>query len=109
MSRICNYESGGNAGNESGSDRCRNDPAKRAFSIGLYQINLTVHKLPGLDCPSAFEGKNYDCKIKNESLYAQCVDAAKNPTTNINKAAELSKNGANVSPWKNTVNHCGIQ
>ena len=109
MSRICHYESGGSAGNLSNTDRCKNDPDKRAFSIGLYQINLTVHKLGALNCPSAFEGKNYDCKIKDESLYAQCVAAAKNPTTNINKAAELSNNGANISPWKNTVNTCGIQ
>lgn len=114
MSRICNYESGGNAGNESGSDKCRNDPQRRAFSIGLFQINLTVHTLidpssgQSVNCPSAFNGKNFDCSIRDSALYNRCVSLAKNPSVNIARAKVISNSGANVSPWRNTVNHCGL-
>lgn len=108
VSMICNVESNGNAAKASLSDRCKNDPQKRAFSWGLFQINLTVHKIGGLDCPSAFEGKNYNCRIKNESLYAQCVTAAKNPQLNIKKAIELSNGGSKLGAWKNSKNKCGL-
>jgi len=98
-SGICGIESAGNEKAESGSDRCKNDPAKRPFSIGLFQINLTTHPIGGLNCPEAFEGLNYDCKIVNESLYAQCVEKAKDPSVNIKKACELSNNGDKWHHW----------
>jgi hypothetical protein len=107
-SMICNVESRGDAARASSTDRCKNDPAKRAFSWGLFQINLTVHTLDGKDCSKAFEGKNYDCRIIDETLYSQCVAAAKNSEKNIQKAVSLSSSGSSWSPWLNSKNKCGL-
>ncbi|TAK95556.1 hypothetical protein EPO05_03830 [Patescibacteria group bacterium] len=101
-SGICAVESGGNTNAESGTDKCSQDG--KSVSIGLFQINLTQHKVNGLDCPSAFTGgpytsKNHDCKVVNESLYQQCVTAAKDSNTNIQKACEISGNGSSWSQW----------
>ncbi|MCI0532638.1 pilin [bacterium] len=101
--QVCWAESGGVATKESDSDRMADD---RPFSIGLFQINLTVHEIGGLDCPSAFNGKNYDAVVINESLYLQCVTAAKNATTNINKACELYGQSG-WQPWSG-ARVCGI-
>ena len=104
---ICTRESGGDPGALSGSDKCRNDPQRRSFSVGLFQINLTVHRINGLDCPSAFSARNYACSIVNESLYNQCVAAAQNPAINIAYACQLSNHWTNFRPWS-TAGGCGL-
>ncbi|NTU67077.1 MAG: hypothetical protein HGB08_04115, partial [Candidatus Moranbacteria bacterium] len=96
-SRICNRESGGNPNNASSTDKTADG---KTFSWGLMQINITQHKIGGLDCPSAFNGKNYKATVINQGLYDQCVAAAKNPTTNLEYASKLSKNGTDFSHWK---------
>ena len=105
MSRICNYESGGNATTASLSDTCTDG---NSFSIGLFQVNLTVHDMDR-GCTGAFSGRNYSCTVTNSTLYDSCVSIAENPQTNIDLAASISNNGANITPWRNTVNTCGIQ
>lgn len=101
---ICNYESQGNQMKASKSDLCQDG---RSFSWGLFQVNLTVHKIGGLDCPSAFSGKNSSCTVTNEALYQQCVQAAQNPETNTNYAKDLyAKSGWN--DWANTKKTCGL-
>jgi len=99
-SKVCNKESGGNAGLASTTDKTADG---KTFSWGLFQINLTQHKIGGLDCPSAFNGKNYSATVKNQSLYDQCVAAATNPTTNLEYASSLYKS----SSWKHWNNECG--
>lgn len=98
---ICSNESGGNTNISSGSDKCQ--PGKESVSWGLFQINLSAHKINGLNCPSAFSapytGSNHNCTITNSSLYQQCIEAAKNPEINIKKAVELSQNGNHWGQW----------
>lgn len=99
MSCICGAESAGRISTPSLTDVMSD---RRAFSWGLYQINLTANEIrcPGqapLNCPSAFDGKNYNARVVNESLYQACVSAAKNQSCNENTAVYLlnqTPNGA---------------
>ena len=106
-SQVCFGESSGNASNVSRSDIMKNDPKRRAFSFGLFQINITVHAIAGNDCPSAFKGKNYDAVVVNEALYAKCVAAAKTPETNTNYAVKLYKQSKGWGPWS-AAKKCGL-
>jgi len=95
-SSICNAESGGGSGVASKTDITADG---RSFSIGLFQVNLTQHAVGGLNCPSAFSGKNRSATVSNESLYQQCVQAAQDPATNISTACGIGNNGSNWKPW----------
>lgn len=115
-SRICNAESSGIASSESRSDILRNS-GNRPFSIGLFQINLTVHPLScrtisrgtiNLNCPSAFSGRNFDATIINEGLYNQCVELAKNATCNTQKAKEIYTRAGNTWRDWSTASTCGL-
>ncbi len=105
-SQTCFEESSGNPASVSATDKMKNDPRKRAFSFGLFQVNLTVHKMAGKNCPAAFRGKNYDAVVVNEALYAECVAAAKNPTNNINQAVIIYK-ASGWGAWSG-AKKCGI-
>jgi hypothetical protein len=105
-SAICQAESNGNVSIPSSTDRCAGDPV----SFGLFQINITVHKLKDpttgstLDCPAAFNGKletvSSVCSVKDRALYDKCRAAATNAKTNINKACEIAApNASNTGPW----------
>jgi len=101
-SSIARAESAGVETAPSSVDKCALDG--KAVSWGLFQINLTVHKLGNLDCPSAFEGgpytaNNKNCRVINQPLYDQCVSAAKNPQINIQKACEIYTARGNWSAW----------
>src|SRR6185312_16126908 len=60
---IAFHESGGNPLSESRSDICqdsnRNDVMVNgkplSVSIGLFQINISAHKIGALNCPTAFD------------------------------------------------------
>ena len=67
----------------SDSDKMRDG---RPFSVGLFQLNLTWHRIGDLNCPAAFTGKDYFAVVKDESLYDSCVEAAKDPILNIDTA-----------------------
>ena len=115
-SAISFAESGGVPDKASRTDVCHGDG--KAFSWGLFQINLLVHTIqdPGtgqtLQCPTAFiKGSPYvvtnssgnflyyDCSVTNQALYTQCVNAATNPASNIQSACQISGNGTNWSAW----------
>lgn len=131
-SRICNKESGGKEKFDSTTDKCYYDSAKRAFSAGLFQINVRANDLDGKSCPNAFAGasisdagfldwmklkfaslyntlkeaflgkiheQDFACKIIDETLYSACINAANTADINIQKAADMSKNGTNWSQW----------
>jgi hypothetical protein len=107
-SSICNGESEGNATISSGVDHCKGNGTDDAVSIGLFQINLSVHKVAGLNCPSAFNtqytaqiAKNKSlCWVTNRPLYEQCVAAAKNPIKNIAVAKSVYSDASNSwRPW----------
>ncbi|MDD5397176.1 MAG: hypothetical protein PHW24_03905 [Candidatus Moranbacteria bacterium] len=104
-SRVCNYESGGNANSPSKTDKGIDG---NIFSWGLFQINLTQHSLGGYDCQSAFKGKNYVSSVINPTMYANCKSAATTAQINIDYACKISKNGTNWSPWANTKKACGL-
>jgi|GEM_PF-3319778 len=107
-SSIAFAESGGDPLRPSGVDKCQ--PGGEVVSWGLFQINLTNHRIAGLDCPSAFSAqytaKNHNCTVVNPSLYAQCVAAAKIPANNIQEACRISTNGAHWGQW-GTNRTCG--
>lgn len=126
--RICSLESaGGNPRAESGSDRLINERGRPAYSIGLWQINLTVHQVAGLNCPAAFTqacapgngslvGSSQPgacrARIRDWDLYNQCKEAAKNPRNNSAVACRLySQSGANggFQPWAYSANRCNVQ
>jgi len=106
-SGICNAESGGKSTSESGTDRCRGNGTNDSVSIGLFQINISAHRVAGIDCPKAFNrtytasiAKNQTkCWVVNRPLYNQCVQAAKNPQNNIAIAKQISKNGNTWRQW----------
>ena len=130
-SKVCMVESsGGQAAVCSGSDKL-NGGSGPSYSCGLWQINLTVHKVGGLNCPAAFTnaagtasscacgGSNLvgssnigacTCKLKpdaaSQRLYSQCVQAARDPVKNTAVACSLySQSGANggFQPWRHTA------
>jgi len=125
-SRICMLESrGGNPAVKSGSDRL-NGGTGESYSVGLWQINLTVHKVDGLDCPSAFtmtcgpgnnsligSSKPGACRsaIKNtaaaRTLYNRCVAAAQDPVKNKAVACRLFGESG-FQPWSYSANICRV-
>ena len=106
-SQVCYGESTGQIGAVSRTDVMRSDPQKRAFSFGLFQINLTQHKVGGHDCPAAFNGKNYSATVKNEDLYRKCVAAAKDARTNIDTAVRIYRDRGSWADWS-AAKACGI-
>lgn len=123
MSCICGMESGSKPGAESGTDRLKNDPQKRPFSFGLFQINIVANTLTDcvtreqVRCPDAFttmrRGEtNYDVTVRNEALYRRCAEIAKDAACNIQNARRLAQegSGSGLSHWGNKPNAaaCGI-
>ena len=88
LKAIIMAESGGDPRKESETDVTADG---YAFSIGLAQVNITYHRIDGLDCPSAFNGHNYSATVKNKKLYTQCVERAKDPVVGAQKAKEIYK------------------
>ena len=122
-SRICNLESaGGNSAAKSRSDRL-NGGSGPSYSVGLWQINLTVHKVAGLNCPSAFTapcgpkgslvgpskpGACYSqIKPGMERLYHECVAAAQVASENSKVACKLYDEGG-FKPWSYSANKCKV-
>jgi hypothetical protein len=120
---VCSTESSGNAG--AGGDLSTNiGPNGKALpaSVGLFQINLSANTIPYncnpnssgcLNCPSAFSnpftGRNPHTTITNMNLYNQCAAAAKTPSTNIQQACTMSKNGTSWTQWgPATRSACGV-
>lgn len=104
-SAICVAESGNDATLYSGVDRC--EPGREPVSWGLFQINISAHTIGGLSCPApngAFDRMytgvkaNPYCSIR-QPLYSECVTKAQNKDANIQKACELSQNGARWGQW----------
>ena len=109
-SMVAGAESGGDPGKASRVDICTLDGS--VVSWGLFQINLSAHKVAGLNCPAAFSkmytGSNKDCRVVDQALYQQCVRAATDPATQIQTACQISGNGTNWNAWAFTKNKCGL-
>jgi hypothetical protein len=89
----------------------------------MWQINLTVHQVGGLDCPSAFDsyhiykGKRVkgwtcsgSCTMTNPSLYNQCVTAAQDLIKSTEVACKLYlAAGKKFNDWGNTPNEHGLR
>ena len=107
-SGVCSKESGGRADTLSGTDFCAGNNTHDPVSVGLFQINLSVHKIGGLDCPSVFNIPLTAKVVHNptlcwvlpdkRALYNQCVTAAKIPANNI-AAAKILYDKAKWKPW----------
>ncbi|PJE64509.1 MAG: hypothetical protein COU90_01555 [Candidatus Ryanbacteria bacterium CG10_big_fil_rev_8_21_14_0_10_43_42] len=114
-SQICGAESAGNPTRESTVDRATGGgcpapypPNNCPFSIGLFQINIAVHSVAGLNCPSAFQLSGGKYVIVNQSLYTSCVVAAKNAKSNIKAACQVYAEAGNT--WKDwsTAGDCNL-
>ena len=87
-SAICLAESGAKEGKASEVDICKDG---KAFSYGLFQINLTCQ------CKSAFTPVkekgcvNKACSVSNQSTYNSCVATYTTASSNISKACEIYK------------------
>ena len=128
-SKICSAESrGGSTDVSSGSDLLDNGSGP-SYSVGLWQINLTVHQVGGLNCPAAFSGTcgpgtatpnkkgpfvggpkvgNCSQRIVNQTLYDQCVAAAKDSVKNTTVACGEYNRLGNFKPWEYSANKCGV-
>ena len=104
-SSICNGESKGNAAAQSTVDKCSDG---KAFSHGLFQINVIAHanEIPGGVCSGVFQVNGsgtqgtclkksgsicieYDCSVKDQAKYQSCIGYITNPTNNITYAKNL--------------------
>lgn len=103
-SAICMKESGGNPTIASGVDLCQ--PGEESVSFGLFQINISANDIGGLVCKApngafdrVYTGKNHVCSVINQARYQECRAKATDIATNIQKACELSGNGARWGAW----------
>lgn len=114
--QICSTESGFNPTAKSSLDKTEDG---RGYSVGLFQVNLSVHTLTcegrTLDCKSAFEdtGKRTSKNVKikrviDEELFNACSVAAAKPECNIAKAKELQSRSGHFGDWACSAKKCGI-
>lgn len=104
---ICSGESSGVDNALSSVDKCQGGGTNDSVSVGLFQINLSVHKVAGLNCPSAFNTAytakiakdKTKCWVTDRDLYNKCVTAASDPNTNINAAVKLYSQNNNWKQW----------
>jgi hypothetical protein len=71
----------------------------RAFSVGAFQINLTVSSIDGVDCSKAFKGRNKYAVVIDEALYEKCVYLAEDPIINIETALGKFNGRNNWTAW----------
>lgn len=104
---LAQAESGLNPKKHSDTDRMKDG---RAFSVGVMQINLTVHKVGDKDCTKAFSGRNYQAKVINEALYQECVKLAENPDVNLTVAKGIyERSGNTFNSWGAYLNNSFIK
>jgi hypothetical protein len=119
--RLAGSESGCNPGAESRTDTTAD---RRTYSVGTWQINLAAHPVQctlsngqtvNLNCPSAFTEAGYRNefnvrvqRVTNESLYQQCVQAAKDPACNNQIAARLANRSGDMGDWACSARACGV-
>ena len=70
----------------------------RSFSFGLFQINLTVSVIDGVDCSKAFSGRDYNAVVVDEELFAQCIELATDTDKNLAVAKQKFEK-RNWQPW----------
>ncbi len=71
----------------------------RSFSYGLYQINLTVSVVAGVDCSKAFIGRDYSAVVTNEKLFAECIELATNVEHNLETARAKYDTKRSLAHW----------
>jgi len=93
---IARAESGLNPKAESTTDRMADG---RAFSHGLFQINLTVSTVGGVKCHEAFHGRDYKAKVIDEALFDKCVRLAQDVDESIKVAKAKYEGRGNWTAW----------
>ncbi|MBY0539192.1 hypothetical protein K2P56_02005 [Patescibacteria group bacterium] len=124
---VCLAESGAANRPTRRTDILVNDPQRRLFSFGLFQINATVHRLTAPECtpsgrgvhecPSAFacpnnaERCNSNQKlIVNEDVYNRCKQSLEVAACNIATAQQIwGAAGRNFSTDWTAARTCGIR
>jgi hypothetical protein len=111
MSCIAQAESACIADRASQSDRSRVDGT--VFSSGLYQINISANYMQcagynngaRVNCPEAFNGRNYNATIRNGALYTTCITMANNREC-ATETAQRILNNQGIKAWS-TAAGCG--
>lgn len=91
----------------------------RAFSFGPMQVNLTVHDLNipectsisdrgQLNCTNAFAGSNFDARVVDESLYAECARVAQDTNCNLSYGRQLRDDDINGWCHWSVARKCGL-
>lgn len=105
-SAICMQESSGRATITNPVATCSGQPVV----IGLFQINISANPVGSLNCRSAFSSaysnSKTNCQITNQSLYDQCVTAAKDPATNISAACAIYNGPRKWNSWEANSSKC---
>jgi len=118
--QICSKESGGNPRNESRTDKTSDG---HAYSVGLFQINLTnsfSRQVNGKNCSRAFSepcqggavtqsGPNIGrcrARVIDMPLYQACKTAAMNVGTNIAEACRL--HDGDWGRWRYSARSCRL-
>lgn len=70
-----------------------------SFSWGIAQINITQHKVEGVDCPSAFLGKNSKARVIDRALFDKCVALLTDVDINLKKAREIYDERGSFGAW----------
>lgn len=96
MIAIAKAESGMNPKAPSTTDKMADG---RAFSHGLFQINLTVSEVGGVRCNEAFQGSNYKAHVVNEELFDRCIKLAQDTDISIKVAREKYEERGNFTAW----------
>jgi len=96
MIAIAKAESGMNPKAPSTTDKMTDG---RAFSHGLFQINLTVSEVGGVRCDEAFQGRNYKAHVVNEELFDRCIKLAQDTDISIKVAREKYEERGDFTAW----------
>ncbi|MEZ4180658.1 MAG: hypothetical protein R3B41_04105, partial [Candidatus Doudnabacteria bacterium] len=133
MSILCSVESSNDPSIYSRSDICEGPGGKRSITLsnnpalppnvrgktipmsaswGLFQFNLTFHKVGGNDCPSAFQGtftgSNKSCNVVKQDLYEKCIIAATTVQSHLQYACQLAGRNS-YRDWTCSAWKCGLQ
>ncbi len=133
MSILCSVESANDPTIYSRSDICEGPNGKRSITLsnnpglpanvrgktipmsaswGLFQFNLTFHRVGGHNCPAAFggttfTGSNKSCNVSNQSLYESCIIAATTVQSHLQYACQLAGR-RQYRDWQCSAWKCGL-
>lgn len=71
----------------------------RSFSYGLFQLNITVSVIDGVDCSKAFSGRDYAAVVVDEALFSRCIELATDIEKNLAAARKKFDSSRGLAHW----------